>query len=136
MGIEKFFNSIKKSYGNKIISKIEKNIFYPDKYLLIDFNSIIHNVSQSISTSIIYLYHILCTSNTYPLIFVQSKTNIDFHIQNLRTFNNFILNSDIGLPDIDSENNKSDVSTYTKTINFQNLMIEDIDDSFFKFSLD
>jgi 5'-3' exonuclease len=132
MGIEKFFNSIKKSYGNKIISKIEKNIFYPDKYFLIDFNSIIHNVSQSISTSIIYLYHILCTSNTYPLIFVQSKTNIDFHIQNLRTFNNFILNSDIGLPDIDSENNKSDVSTYTKTINFQNLMIEDIDDSFFK----
>ena len=68
MGIEKFFNSIKKSYGNKIISKVEKNTIFPDKYLLIDFNSIIHNVSQSIGTSIIYLYHIYIYIHTHIII--------------------------------------------------------------------
>ena len=135
MGIEKFFSSIKKTYGNKIISKIEKNTIFPDKYLLIDFNSIIHTVSQSISTSIIYLYHIICTSNTYPQIFAQSKSTIDLHISNLKTLNDFILEAKITLPDqstIESSNTNNDSSTYEKTINFHNLSLSDIDESFFK----
>ena len=139
MGIEKFFSSIKKTYGNKIISKIEKNTIFPDKYLLIDFNSIIHTVSQSISTSIIYLYHIICTSNTYPQIFTQSKSTIDMHISNLKTLNDFILEANITLPDqstdtstyISTTNNESS-TTYEKTINFHNLSLSDIDESFFK----
>ena len=135
MGIEKFFSSIKKTYGNKIISKIEKNTIFPDKYLLIDFNSIIHTVSQSISTSIIYLYHIICTSNTYPQIFAQSKSTIDLHISNLKTLNNFILEAKITLPDqstIELSTTDNESSTYEKTINFHNLSLSDIDESFFK----
>ena len=132
MGIEKFFNTIKKSYGNKIISKVEKNSFFPDKYLLIDFNSIIHTVSQSISTSIIYLYHILCTSNKYPEIYVQSKLNINSHISNLKTLNDFILFSKIGLPDQTSTVSDNIFPTYDKTINFNNITIDDLDESFFK----
>jgi hypothetical protein len=139
MGIEKFFSSIKKTYGNKIISKIEKNTIFPDKYLLIDFNSIIHTVSQSISSSIVYLYHIICTSNTYPQIFAQSKSIIDIHISNLKTLNNFILEANISLPDQStiesSTNNESSVyekTIYEKTINFHNLSLSDIDESFFK----
>jgi len=58
MGIEKFFNTIKKSYGNKIITKIEPNTYFPNNHLFLDFNSIIHIISQSVTNSIIYLYHI------------------------------------------------------------------------------
>ena len=46
MGIEKFFNTLKYSYKTKIITKFEPKTIYPSKFLLIDFNSIIHNISQ------------------------------------------------------------------------------------------
>ena len=134
MGIEKFFNSIKKSYGNQIIKKIEKNDYFPDKYLLIDFNSIIHNISQSISTSIVYLYHIVLTSNTYPQIFKQSKDNIDSHINNLKTSIDFILEKNIILPDVISSNSNinNDDSKYNRSQNFKSINLESIDISFFK----
>ena len=58
MGIEKFFNSIKKSYGDKIIKKLDLSnttLILPQKYFYVDFNSIIHNISQSITNSIVSL---------------------------------------------------------------------------------
>ena len=122
MGIEKFFNSIKKSYGNKIISSINKSTFFPDKYLLIDFNSIIHNISQSVSSSLVYLYHIHLISIIYPIIYQQQKINIKYHIDNLTTINDFILNLDISL---------SDSKIKSIKINFKN-DLNIIDESFFK----
>ena len=72
---------------------------------MIDFNSIIHNISQSIGTSLIYLYHISCVSKTYPQILIQSKSNIEVHISNIKTINDYKLSN--------------------TEINFHNLIIND-----------
>lgn len=129
MGIEKFFNSLKKSYGAKIINKIEKSSFFPDKYLLIDFNSIIHNITQSISSSLIYLYHIYLISNKRPDIFKQLKNKLVSHIENLMTTESFVIESSINLPDISSDSSRS---KYFKSIDLKNITIDDIDESFFR----
>lgn len=129
MGIEKFFNSLKKSYGTKIITKIEKSTFFPDQYLLVDFNSIVHNISQSLSTSIVYLYHMYLVSNIYPEIFKRQKSKFISHLQNISTDETFILESDINLPDITSDTTSN---KFSKSINFNKLTIDDIDGSFFR----
>jgi 5'-3' exonuclease len=129
MGIAKFFNSIKKSYGAKIITTINNNTYLPNKYFLIDFNSIIHNISQSITSSIIFLYHMYLISILRPDIFNNNKSIILHHLMNISTNESLILNAEINLPDIktDDINDK-----YMKSIDFRTISIEDIDESFFR----
>ena len=98
MGIEKFFNSLKKSYGTKIINKLDHNTYFPTKYFLLDFNSIIHNISQSVSTSLIYLKHINLIANIHPNIYISDKDNILNHINNLTT--DFVIKEQILLSKI------------------------------------
>jgi len=110
MGIEKFFNSLKNTYGTDIINKFDKNLILDEEYLLIDFNSIIHNISSSISSSIKYLYHIFLISKKVNTIFIDNEKYISIHLKNLQTEDSFILND----------------------INFNNLIIEIINESFFE----
>lgn len=126
MGIERFFNSLKKLYGHKIISKVSSNTYLPQNCLYIDFNSIIHNVSQIISSSIIYLYHIHLINLIYPDILKLHHDNIKNHIIKISTNNSFILSANLQLPD------RSDDELYNVSINFNALNIEQIDSSFFQ----
>ena len=126
MGIEKFFNSIKKSYGNKIINKFDDNYLYPSKYLFLDFNSIIHNISLSVSSSFIYLYHINLISNVYPNILEINKKYILSHINYLIT--DIIIESDIFLPDFSISDSKTN---FNNLIDFNKLSLDIIDQSFF-----
>ena len=130
MGIEKFFNSIKKTYGSKIINKLESNTYFQSKYLLLDFNSIIHNISQSISYSLIYLNHIFLISNVKSNILHDFKEIIEYHIQFLKT--DYIIELNINLPDQSTISDYNDSSKYIKNINFNELNINDIDESFFR----
>jgi 5'-3' exonuclease len=135
MGIEKFFNSLKKTYGDKIINKINDKQIFPDKYLLVDFNSIIHNISQNVTTSLIYLYHTLLVSNTYPHVFSINKNIIEKHLHVISTDESFIIDGDIILPDqsISSNTNTSDSSNkYNKSIDFKHLKLDDLDISFYR----
>jgi len=127
MGIEKFFNSIKKSYGNKIISKIDINTYYSCKFFLLDFNSIIHNISQSISTSLCYLYHISLVSNIKTDIYQSNQKQIKLNLDNLIT--DFILDVNTYIPD-QSQTDGSQ-SFYNNQIDFNNLSIDNLDRSFF-----
>lgn len=126
MGIERFFNSIKKSYGNKIINRFDDKNFYSSKYLLFDFNSIIHNISQTVSSSLVYLYHINLISNIYPKVLETHKKYIDNHINYLRT--DLIIESDIFLPDFSISDSKTN---FSKLIDFNNLSLDIIDQTFF-----
>ena len=128
MGIEKFFNSIKKSYGNKIISKIDPKTYYPCKFFLLDFNSIIHNISQSVSSSLCYLYHISLVSNIKTNIYQHHQRQIKSNIDNLTT--DFILNANIHIPD-QSQTDGSQ-SFYNNQIDFNKLSIDNLDRSFFE----
>ena len=146
MGIEKFFNNLKSIYGNKIITELnDDNILshLPTKYLLIDFNSVIHNVSQNISSSLRYLYHIYLISNTNPSILTEK--NINFHINNIKTIDNFILESKIVLPDQATETEATTTTTTTTTatesdtnskfeisINFKDINLEMISEPLFR----
>ena len=126
MGIEKFFNSIKKSYGDKIISKIEPKTYYSSKFFLLDFNSIIHNISQSVSNSLCYLYHISLVANIKSDIYQTNHKQIQSNINNLIT--DFILESNINIP----EQQSSDQQTYYNTqIDFSKLTIDNLDRAFF-----
>jgi len=125
MGIEKFFNTIKKSYGNKIITKIEPNTYFPNNHLFLDFNSIIHIISQSVTNSIIYLYHIYNISNVKPDIITIVNSNIKYHINNISS--DIILKGIINLSDL----SQSDNTDYEKSINFNKLTIDDINNEFF-----
>lgn len=89
MGIEKFFNTLKNSYGNKFIEKVNNK--YPSRFLLIDFNSIIHNISQIITNSLKYLYHIYLISLVKKNIYTIFDVNINNNILNISTKNEFIL---------------------------------------------
>ena len=126
MGIERFFNSLKKLYGHKIISKVSSNTYLPQNYLNIDFNSIIHTVSQIISSSIIYLYHIHLINLIYPDILKLHHDNIRNHLTKISTNSSFILTANLQLPD------RSDDELYSVSINFNTLNIELIDSSFFQ----
>ena len=126
MGIERFFNSIKKSYGNKIINKFDDKKYYPSKYLLFDFNSIIHNISQNVSSSLVYLYHINLISNVYPKVLETHKKYIDNHINYLKT--DFTIESEIFLPDFSVSDSKTN---FNKLIDFNNISLDIIDQSFF-----
>lgn len=126
MGIERFFNSLKKLYGHKIISKVSSNTYLPQNYLSIDFNSIIHTVSQIISSSIIYLYHINLINQIYPDILKLHHDNIKNSLTKILTNNSFILSGNLQLPD------RSDDELYSVSIDFSNLNIELIDSSFFQ----
>lgn len=126
MGIERFFNSIKKSYGNKIINRFDDKNYYPSKYLLFDFNSIIHNISQNVSSSLVYLYHINLISNVYPKVLETHKKYIDNHINYLKT--DFTIESEIFLPDFSVSDSKTN---FTKLIDFNILSLDIIDQSFF-----
>ena len=130
MGIEKFFNSIKKTYGSKIINRLEPNIYFPSKYLLLDFNSIIHNISQSVSNSLIYLNHIISISNVKPDILHDFKQIIEYHIEFLKT--DYIIESNINLPDQSTISDTNDSSKYLNHIDLNLLNINDIDESFFR----
>ncbi len=131
MGIEKFFNSIKKTYGDKIISEFNNNSF-PIKYFLIDFNSIIHNISSTISNSIIYLYHTYLISNTYPAVFNIQKNNINKHLKNLSTNDTFILESYIVLSDQMTDQEFDTESKYLVSIDFKEIILDTINESFFR----
>jgi len=127
MGIEKFFNSIKKTYGNKIISKIEPKTYYPCRFFLLDFNSIIHNISQSVSTSLCYLYHISLVSNTKPDIYKTHSKQIKLNLDNLTT--DYKLEANIHTPDQSlSDESKT---LYNDNIDFSKLSIDDLNKSFF-----
>ena len=151
MGIEKFFNSIKKSYGDKIIKKLDLSnttLILPQKYFYVDFNSIIHNISQSITNSIVSLYHYFLISNIKPDIFVIDKEQINKHLHNLSTNDEFIINEKIYLPDQFSETNSTETNTnstdtntnttemnklkYDYSVNFISLTFDDINQSFFQ----
>lgn len=127
MGIEKFFNTLKNSYGTKIISKIESKTYYSSKILLLDFNSIIHNISQSISTSLCYLYHITLISNIKPDIFKTNQAQIKIHINNLTS--DFKLNADINILEQSQTNDSNNV--FNENIDFNNLNIDNLTKSFF-----
>lgn len=129
MGIEKFFNSLKNTYGTNIINKLDDTILLDDEYLLIDFNSIIHNISSSITSSIKYLYHIYIISNRIKTIYIDYKENVLQHLSNLQTDDLFILSSNIILSDYDT-----DISNekYNIDINFNKLSIDLIDESLFR----
>ena len=124
MGIEKFFNSLKKTYGDKIITNLESK--YPTKFLLLDFNSIIHNISQNISDTIINLYHLTLISNIKSDIFQINKIKIKILLDNLKT--NFKISDNINLTD----NTESDNSTYLQTIDFNELSIDNLNRAFFE----
>ena len=127
MGIEKFFNSIKKSYGNKIISKIDSNTYYSCKFFLIDFNSIIHNISQSVSSSLCYLYHIFLVANIKSDVYHTHQKQIKLNIDNLIT--DFNLEANINIPD---QSISDDPKTlYNNSIDFNKLSIDSLDKSFF-----
>ena len=133
MGIEKFFNSLKKTYGEKIINKINDKQIFPDKYLLVDFNSIIHNISQNVTTSLIYLYHTLLVSNTYPHVFSLNKNIIEKHLHVISTNETFIIEGNIILPDQATSSDNSDSSNkYNKSIDFKHLKLDDLDVSFYR----
>ena len=155
MGIERFFNSIKKSYGNKIITKLElindkidvgigkeiKNTqtYFPHKYFYLDFNSIIHNISQSISTSLVILYHYYLISNIKPDVLITSKKIIISHLINLSTYDDFSINGNIYLPDqftetfnTDASSDANNKSKFEYLINFKSLTIDDLNESFFQ----
>ena len=127
MGIEKFFNSIKKTYGSKIITKIEPKTFFPSKFFLIDFNSIIHTISQSISNSLCYLYHILLISNIKSDIYKINLIKIKSHIDNLTT--DLILYANINIPDQSISTDST--NKFTEKIDLSELSIENLDKSFF-----
>ena len=143
MGIDKFFNNLKKLYGLNVVEKLldstSDNFSHLKsiKYFLIDFNSIIHQISNNISNSLVYLYHITCVANTYPNIYLQNSNDIEQHIMNLRT--NIILESNIDLPDLiySNQSNQSDQSNqsnqFLKVVNFKNLKLDDIDETFYNF---
>ena len=128
MGIEKFFNSLKKSYGDKIINKFDfdKNKVLPHTHLFFDFNSMIHNISQNVCYSLVYLYHIYQISNLYKKIYSLHQNLIKSHLSNIKTSKQFILEANISLSDQSAE------SQYNVSIDFANLDIDQIDDSFFK----
>jgi hypothetical protein len=140
MGIEKFFNSIKKTYGDKIINKFDWNkhmvkSFFPHKYFYLDFNSIIHNISQSISNSIISLYHLYLISNIKPDIFNLAKEQFIEHLNNLSTYDDFYIKDNIRLPDqlaetTDTTNTNTD--KYEYIIQFKDIKLDDLNESFFK----
>ena len=127
MGIEKFFNTLKYSYKTKIITKFEPKTIYPSKFLLIDFNSIIHNISQSISTSLSYLYHIILVSNIKPSILKLKQDIIKKHIDNIKT--DIILNANINILDESSNPNTTSISDIE--INFNELSLDNLNNSFF-----
>lgn len=129
MGIEKFFNSLKRIYGTNIITPIIPSTHLQDKNLLIDFNLIVHIMSQIVSSSLRYLYHIYLSSNIRPDVFTLFKKNINDKLNNLSTSDSFILESNMSLPDINTE---SETNKYMKTVEFKNLTIDQIDDSFFR----
>ena len=127
MGIEKFFNTIKKSYGTKIITKIEPKTYFPSKFLLIDFNSIIHTVSQSVSNSLCYLYHIKLVSNIRPSIYQTNRQIIKSHIDNLTT--DLSLTANLKNPEQSTLSTSTD---YSDTIDMSNLSLDTlINRSFF-----
>ena len=154
MGIEKFFNSIKKSYGDKIIKKynlinlefnksnsnnINSNktinqIQLIQTHLYLDFNSIIHNISQSVSNSLVILYHLFLVANIKPDILRTHKTNFIDNLNNLSTYDKFNLNGNIILPDQFTENSNThtDTNKYDYSIVFNKLSIDDITESFFQ----
>jgi 5'-3' exonuclease len=126
MGIEKFFNTIKKTYGTKIITKIEPKTYFPTKFFLIDFNSIIHTVSQSISNSLCYLYHIQQISNIKPNIYQTNSQKIKLHIDNLTT--DLILTANLKNP----EQSTSASTEFSDTIDLSTLSLDQlINKSFF-----
>ena len=129
MGIEKFFNSLKQKYGTEIIYKLDINNLVNDEYLLIDFNSIIHNISYLISQSIKNLYHIFLISNKIKTIYIDQKDIILIHLNNIKTDDDFIIEELINLSDFDSDSNQNE---FKKKINFKNLSIDIIDESFFR----
>ena len=137
MGIEKFFNSIKKSYGDKIIKKYNfTNQYLTHTHLYLDFNSIIHNISQSVSNSLIMVYHLFQVANIKPEILTTHKDNFINNLNNLSTYDEFTLNGKVILPDQFTENINSDTNTeknsYEHSISFNNLTIDDINESFFQ----
>lgn len=133
MGIERFFNSLKKTYGEKIINKINDKQIFPDKYLLIDFNSIVHNISQNVTTSLIYLYHTLLVSNTYPHVFSINKNIIEKHLHIISTDESFVIDGDIILPDQSISSSNSDSSNkYNKSVDFKHIKLDDLDISFYR----
>ena len=129
MGIERFFNTLKNNYGDTIIRPLKTS--YDTDFLFFDFNSIIHNISHSISESIIYLYHTYLCSNICSNIYKDNHDIIIFHLQNISTNNSFILTNKINLPDISTDDNEY---KYEKKINFQKKEMSDFnifDDTFF-----
>ena len=42
MGIEKFFNALRKRFGEELVRPVGPAQTYEDEYLLLDFNSIVH----------------------------------------------------------------------------------------------
>lgn len=128
MGIERFFNSLKNIYG-PIITPLNHKLSFPNKYLLIDFNAIIHTISMSVSNSIIFLYHIYLISNIMPDVYKTHKQQIDIHINALKTSTKYIIEGKLNLPDQVTESN---LYKYYKKIDMSELKIDIIDDSFFR----
>jgi 5'-3' exonuclease len=109
MGIERFFNTLKYKYGKDIISDLKDKIL--SEYLLLDFNSIIHNISQNISDTIVNLYHIYLISLTIPTIMNIKKEKITESLKNI-------------------------ITNINLSIDFSKLSINDIDEKFFEIFID
>lgn len=82
MGIERFFNSLKTKYGEQIINNIDI-VELNSEYLFVDFNSIIHTISQDISDSMIKLYHYYLISLKNNNYILDNKNYIDSLLHNL-----------------------------------------------------
>lgn len=105
MGIEKFFNTLKNKYAEKIITDVGTT--YNEKFLFVDFNSIIYQEAGKIESALKNLYKTYLISLQKSNYLIENKEEIDKYLNYLRT--DLIIDK----------------------LNFNSLKVSDLNDNFF-----